>query len=120
MADNGNNNPEAQVESTSKGKADYASSFPSLGAPAPAAAGNNKSSWMKKKKGPGSMSLINNKKAAQKAGAKQNNSIMKTVTIPRDDRKVKNDVYGQKEMRSNCSSVSQKTGTKISYRKVEK
>merc|ERR1712079_269534 len=61
------------------------------------------------------MSLINNPTAAKKAGAKQNNSIMKTVTIPRDGRKVKNDVYGQKEMRSNCSSVSQKTGTKISY-----
>lgn len=114
MADNGNNNPDAQVESTSKGnKPDYATSFPTLGGAAPAAA-NKKPSWMNKKK-PGNMSLINNQKAAQKAGAKQNNSVMKTVTIPRDGRKVKNDVYGQKEMRSNCSSVSQKTGTKISY-----
>lgn len=111
MADNGDQNPEVQVESTpTTKKPDYAASFPTLGGPPSTA----KPSWMTKKTAGPIKSLINNKIAAKRAG-QDNNSITKTVTIPRDGRKLKNDVYGQKEMRSNCSAVSGKTGTRISY-----
>jgi rRNA processing protein Krr1/Pno1 len=117
MAENGNGAveqpPVAQESSTTKsgdGQMKYADAFPGLGGTAPAAA--KKPNWMNTKN---KMSIGKPSGARAAPGSNNAANIVKTVTIPRSERRMKNDHVGQSEMRKNCADVSRKTSTKISY-----